>query len=279
MICYRSDSDTHNFSTKNKDVFMTQPSVITLQNFQKKYWQRFTSYHFAQKEHMVPLVAAELFQAVSTMPVAFTQINGQFFLTGLQSLVPGLNLFVTPKGQWIGNYIPAAYRSYPFMLARVEGKNQKVLCVDESSGLVSDTTGEPFFDESGQLAKPVAEVFNFLRQTEDNRRLTNRAISVLADAGLITEWDLTVKAGDQNNKVAGLFRTNEVRLHELDGPAFLKLRAAQGLTIAYAQLFSMACIRIFEKLARVREQSKPPEKTAETQDLGKLLSTDDVIRF
>jgi hypothetical protein len=258
---------------------MTQPPVITLQNFQKKYWQRFTSYHFAQKEHMVPLVAAELFQAVSTMPVAFTQINGQFFLIGLQSLVPGLNLFVTPKGQWIGNYIPAAYRSYPFMLARVEGKSQKVLCVDESSGLVSETTGEPFFDESGQLAKPVAEVLNFLRQTEDNRRLTNRAVSILADAGLITEWDLTVKTAGQTHKITGLFRIDEGRLRELDGPAFLELRAVQGLDIAFAQLFSMACIPVFNKLARARDRSKTPEKPAMSQDIGRLLSTDDVIRL
>jgi hypothetical protein len=258
---------------------MTQPSVITLQNFQKKYWQRFTSYHFAQKDHMVPLVAAELPQAVSMMPVAFTRNNDHFFLTGLQSFVPGLNLFVSRKGQWIGNYVPAAYRGYPFMLARVEGEHQKVLCVDESSGLVSETTGEPFFDESGQLAKPVAEVLNFLRQTEDNRRLTNRALSILADAGLITEWDLTVKTAGQTHKITGLFRIDEGRLRELDGPAFLELRAVQGLDIAYAQLFSMACIPVFNKLARARDRSKTPEKPAMSQDIGRLLSTDDVIRL
>ena len=35
----------------------------------------------------------------------------------LQSLLPEINMMVDDKGKWLGNYIPARYRSLPFVLA------------------------------------------------------------------------------------------------------------------------------------------------------------------
>ena len=72
------------------------------------------------------------------MPIAFVEQAGRFVPMAVMGLTPEHNLFVGPEGQWLGGYLPAAMRSYPFRLLRSEGSEQMTLCVDEDSGLVVD---------------------------------------------------------------------------------------------------------------------------------------------
>ncbi len=134
---------------------MPQLTPITKQNHSEKSWTRFTSYAFASKDNLVPLAGAEIAKAVTALPMAFVKQQDRFFLVAVLSLTTGTNLFVAPDGRWLGKYIPSVFRGYPFQLAKAEGRDNLVLCVDEESGLVNDdkAAGEPFFDEAGEVAK------------------------------------------------------------------------------------------------------------------------------
>jgi hypothetical protein len=255
---------------------MLKLSAVTQQSYADKSWTRYTSYSFASKSGIAPLAGAEITKAIAGgLPIAFVKEKDRFFLGAVLSLSPGTNLFVAPTGQWIGKYVPAAFRSYPFMLAKAEGKDELILCMDEDSGLVKDDkSAEPFFDDQGQLSKPVRDILNFLSQIEKNKIMTDRAVSALAEADVITDWSLKIQDGEQEKPVTGLYRIDEAKLNSLEDERFLKLRKTGGIPIAYAQLLSMGNIQVFEKLAKAQEQA-----ASKTPDAGSFLADDDVISF
>lgn len=255
---------------------MPKLTAITKDTHAHKSWSRFTSYQFAAQDNLVPLVSAELAKSIQNSPIVFTKHGNNFTLVALLSLTPGQNMFVAPNGQWLGGYVPSTFRGYPFRLAKAEGRDDLVLCVDEDSGLIHDDpyVGEPFFDEGGEISKPVKDVLNFLQQIEQNKSVTQVAVSSLANAGLITEWNLKVKDGDQEKPVTGLYMIDEAKLNSLDDADFLKLRKSGSLPIAYGQLFSMVNIQIFERLAKLQGQQE-----AQEVDVDKLFNDDDLIRF
>ena len=257
---------------------MSKLVPVTSKNHGNRRWQRFTSYAFASVIQYAPLVAAELHRAVQAMPIGFIRQAEHFYLAGVLSLVPGDNLFVDHQGRWLGEYVPSVFRGHPFKLAKMEEQDKLVLCVDEDSGLISDTTGEPFFDENSQLAPPVLEVRNFLEKVAQNSAATQQAVNALAMAGVLVPWPVRIDAGDEAHTPAGLYRVDEAGLSRLDDTTFLKLRTALALPVAYAQLFSMAKMGMLKKLAefRKRQQPQPPGEV----DLEKLFGPeDDILRF
>jgi len=228
---------------------------ITPQTHAGRRWQRFTSYAFAARTAMAPVVTAELPKAVRSLPLVFIRHQDRFVLSALMSPVPGKNLYIAPDGKWLGGYIPSTFRGYPFSLATDQDTGKRVVCVDETSGLITEDTtlGEPFFDDSGAPAEVVQAVVNFLNQVADNRDLTDRAVAALAGAGCITPWDLTL----QDHKVDGCHRIDETRLNTLPDEDFLALRRAGSLLVAYGQLLSMANVQIFGRLAAISEKLSP----------------------
>jgi len=133
-------------------------TVISKEIFSGKAWRRYTGYAFAAGETLIPLVVAELAQAVPAMPLGFVQSGKGFQLVAVTSLQPGGNLFVAPDGRWLGAYVPAALRGYPFRLVKPQDRADSVLCIDEASGLVVEGgQGETFFDEDGRPSKALRD--------------------------------------------------------------------------------------------------------------------------
>lgn len=248
----------------------------------RKRWLRSENHSFAANELVVPLVGAELGRALPAMPMAFVEQGGRYTLVALLSLLPPKNLFVTPDGKWLGSYVPAALRSYPFRLMRREGTTESVLMVDEASGLVAeaDGTGELFFDEAGNPSTAVKAVLDFLTQVERNRTATELAVAALASAGVIRPWDIKVKTETGEQPVNGLHRIDEAAMNALSDEAFARLRKAAALPIAYGQLFSMGQLGVFAHLARLQAQlaQAVPVKAPSLDDLFGTAQND-ILRF
>jgi len=211
-------------------------------------WKRYTSYTFAAADSVVPLVAAELPKAVMSLPIAFTEQGEGFIPIAVLGLQPGKNVFVAPDWRWVGPYIPAAFRSYPFRLAQTQDE-QQVLCIDEGSGLVTDgPAGEPFFTEDGQPAQAILELLSFLTQIEQSRVNTVSACAVLQKHNLIRPWAITLKTDTGEQQIAGLLQIDEVALNQLSGEALLEVRQAGALPIACCQLLSMQHLPLLGQL-------------------------------
>src|SRR5262249_41757606 len=140
------------------------------------------------------------------MPIAFLEQTGRYLPVAIMSPQPDRNLFVGPAGQWLGAYIPAILRSYPFCLGRVKGSSEVALCIDADSRLIVDTQGEDFFDAEGNLSPATKAIQEFLTRVERDRVATDMAVASLAAAGLIRSWTGETTGGGPAPSVRASFR-------------------------------------------------------------------------
>lgn len=228
---------------------------VTRARFAAQRWKRSPDYGFASTDALCPLVLQELPKAVLHMPITFVPGNGSFGLMALQGLRPGHNHFLDRDKRWLGAYVPAAYRSYPFFMAAADGGKQ-VLCFDEDSGLLSGTDdGEPFFGEDAQPSPAVAEVLDFLNRIAANRASTLRMCEALHKHNLIQPWPINLHTAAGEQSTEGLFRVDEAALNQLPADALSELRNAGALLGAYCQLLSMQHIPLLGQLADARAKA------------------------
>lgn len=220
-----------------------------------KRWQSYSSYTFAAGEAVCALVAQEFPKAALAMPIGFVVDGEGFTPVAVMGLTSGQNLYVAADGRWLSSYIPAPYRGYPFRLGETE-QNDQVLCVDEASGLLSDTLGTPFFNEDQSPEKGVLEMLDFFVAVESNRALTRQACAVLNKHQLIQPWVITVQDQENEQQVEGLFRIDEAALNALPAEALAEVRDANALALAYCQLLSMQHLQALGKLAHERNEAE-----------------------
>lgn len=234
---------------------MPHIQVISRERHAQQRWQRYSSYAFAAHEAVVPLAAAELPKAAMSLTLAFAEQQGVFVPVAVLGLQPGSNLWVGADGHWGAPYIPAAWRGYPFLLARTED-GQQVLCIDEESGLLTaGPEGERFFNDDGQPVQATLDILSFLTQTEQSRAAAVQACAALARHQLIRPWPITVKNDAGEQQIEGLFQVDEAALNQLPGEALQELARAGALGVAYCQLLSMQHLPVLGQLAQARAQA------------------------
>jgi hypothetical protein len=245
-----------------------QPHLVTRDRHGAKKWLRHTGYTFAGPINVAPIAAAELSHAARALPLAFVLQDDKPVLVALMGLLPGQNLFVAPDGRWLGLYVPAALRGYPFRLGRTDGEgNNFALLVDEASELVIDQAigeeGIAFFDEAGNPHPETQKVLEFLAKTRQSMEMAERAVAALADKGVLETWPLQIKDGDNERQVAGVSRINEAALNALS-PA-----------IAYAQLLSIGNLAVLSTLAQAHAKVHAQKAARMTIPAGSFVPEDD----
>ena len=262
---------------------MPQFTAISRDSHAGKKWQPFKNYGFASTSALAPIVGVEIARAVLSMPLAFFQDRDRFVLVAVLSLSPNRNMLVAPDGRWLGGYVPAFLRSYPFALVPKQGTEQLLLCIDTDSGLVveGDAAGEDFIGPDGNISPALKKALDFLNALEGSRKATEVAVAALAEAGVIQPWPIKLKAEQGERAIAGLHRIDEAALNALADDVFLKLRKASALPIAYAQMLSMGQLGMFEHLARLQAQLRPPPAPVLPENIDSLfeLPSDDKIQF
>ncbi len=228
--------------------------AVSRQKHMGKAWSAPGSYTFAAANNLAPLSAQEIGHAARSLPLAFVQNEGKPVLVALLGLLPGQNLFVAPQGQWLGTYIPAVLRAYPFALASTAaGKDQLALAVDETSGLIGEqgAGGTPFFAEDGETPHPQTRaMLEFLLQVRRGAEAARTAVSALDAAGVIEPWPISLKDGTNTKALSGISRISEKALNGLSDEAFMTLKRAGALPVAYAQLIAMPNFAILERLTK-----------------------------
>jgi len=256
---------------------------ISQSAFGSKRFKRYDSYAFAAKDAIAPLVLKELVRACMVMPIGFAKVQEAFVPVVVLGLGNEKNLFVAPDGRWVGRYVPAAYRGYPFVLANGP-QDKQILCFDDSSGLLTDTEGEPFFNEDGKPTDGINDVLNFLTQLAVNRQATQRVCALLAEHNLIEPWPIKLKGEEQapERNLEGLFRVNEAAFNQLEEKPLHALHQGGALPVIYCQLLSMQHLPVLGELAKAREaaeqQAALPKNKAGEIDLS-FLADDTTISF
>ncbi|MDD3676834.1 SapC family protein [Thauera propionica] len=231
---------------------MANIQPVTPNAHANKRWQRFSSFGFAAQSVIVPLMLTEVRSAASAFPIGFLKHENSIVPAAILGLNAGSNVFVDNQGRWMGAYTPAAFRAWPFSIAYSE-KGEKLLCVDEDSGLVTDgPDGETFFKEDGTPSEALEGVLRFLARFTQDRDPSLAACSALQAAGVLEPWNAVVRTPTREWTMDGFLRINEDALNNVRTAVLSTLHKSGALSLAYSQLHAMAHLPLLARLAEER---------------------------
>lgn len=235
-------------------------------------------YPAAKGQALAVIGRAELARAVPALPLGFQRVGDGVALVAVLGLTAERNLFVTEDNRWAGGYVPAVFRAWPFALgATPEGKT--LLCMDETAGVTAGTEGSrALFDEAGQPTPFIKDLLSFLSQVQADLTATRAACGVLDAHGLLTDWQITVKAGDRTIPLQGLLKVDEAALNQADAATLAAVRDGGALALAYGQLFSMVHLAMLGKLAEAHAQAAEKMR-ARMRETAEMFQGDEEVTF
>lgn len=257
---------------------MPNYQAITQSDFSALCWKRNDNFLYASTDAIAPLVLQELPKACVSLPIAFIMQGEAFVPVAVQALLAGQNLYVTPDGRWLGPYVPAHYRGYPFALAQTD-EQQLVLCIDTDSKLVGEEHPEPFFDEQGEPTQAIKNILNFLEQVHAERDKTKFICAVLQQLELIKPWNITLQGNEGEEKpIQGLYCIDEAKFNALDAEALYRLKQSGALPVVFTQLLSMQHLSSLATLADAHTKFKNSQPASGELDL-EFLNNDGNLNY
>lgn len=234
---------------------------------------------FARGRMIAGLVAPELPEVMKSMPIAFSIHEDSATVVALLGLGEQ-NVFVGSRGEWLGEYIPAVLRAWPFALVQQDA--HRVVGVDAESSAVTQGEGKRLFDEDGEPSEWLSKTIRFLQSFSDQEVVMARAVTAIREAGLLVPWEFKVKQSEGNEvNITGLHQVDRKAFEALPDETFLGLRREGSLPVIYAHIFSQRNVTTLESLARRQSPGKPVDHTKDAElDLPQALYiTDDYLRF
>ena len=114
------------------------------------------NYRFTADQAVAPILAGELRQALTQFVMGFIKREERYHLVALLGRAAHSHHYIHPEdGRWLGTYVPAHFRGYPFAVARRQDSDEMVLQVHADHLLQQG--GEPLFDEQGELTESVRQ--------------------------------------------------------------------------------------------------------------------------
>ncbi|WP_156647861.1 SapC family protein [Methylobacterium sp. Leaf87] len=196
---------------------------------------------FAQGSHLIPAVIDEFAMAAHRLPIVFAGSGEHLTPVFLVGRKPGENTMVDAEGTWLGSYVPAYLRRYPFMIGEVEDRGP-IVCVDETSTLIGTEKGEALFTEDGETAY-LEDRIVFLNEYLDAAKRTKQFCAALAEHDLLVSADISFNnENGSTSALHGLLIVDEQRFASLDDGAYLKLKSENIIAVIYAHLFSLRAV-------------------------------------
>ncbi|MCU0945357.1 MAG: SapC family protein [Rubritepida sp.] len=200
-------------------------------------------YGFAAQLPAVPLAVEEFALAARHMAVVFAT-QAPHLPLGILSAQAGQNLFVDAEGRWRENtYIPAYLRRFPFLLVRVAPQSEELaLCLDPNAPQLSETEGEPLFDEEGKPTAMANRAFEFTRAVEASFLRTRDFVEGLTMLGLLAPAAIQFEHGGRSMRVDGFHAVQKEAMAKLTGEQLVMLRDKGWLEPIHAHLLSVAAL-------------------------------------
>jgi hypothetical protein len=216
----------------------------------KKCFVPLASYAFAAKEPVVPVGLSEFMRLFRYYPIVFAAREDDYIPMALLGLDATTNVWVDSRGRFMGGYIPAVFRTYPFVLARAGTGDEKGLtvCIDQEADVLADGGEKPLFDEKGEPSLFLSTMMHLLEKDNKQRVMAAWLGAELKKDGLFKECRLQI--GRENSKtmtLQGLYRIDEAGLENLEEERFLFYKNKGFLPAIHAHFFSMLLFEILVK--------------------------------
>ena len=226
-----------------------------------------TDYSFARDVNSVPLMSVEFDFCLGEYAIVFAGEPGAVMPAAMLGVRDRENLQVGADGAWLGKYIPAFLRRYPFVFSSTDAGGTFTLCVDEDyAGVNQEGRGERLFDSQGERTQYLQNVLNFLQAYQLQFQATRQFVQLLEDLQLFDsmEAQFTLPSGQQM-KLGGFKVVNRERLRQLDGDKLAELARTGGLDLIYAHLHSLRNFTpIAERMTKPLPEALPNGSASES---------------
>ncbi|MGD1925004.1 MAG: SapC family protein [Paracoccaceae bacterium] len=204
-------------------------------------------YGFARETNAAPLMCAEFQSAATELPIVFGNTETGYKPVDIIGIEQGRALTVDDKGDWVGQYIPAFVRRYPFVFAEAENKQTYTLCLDEDYEGVDSAgeKGQAMYDgdEPSEFLKKVLE---FTKNIELEQRRTLEFGKLLEANDLMTPMQAGITMPDgQKRAVTGFHVVSREKLKEITPEVLTDFFNRDVLELVY---YHLASLRNMEKL-------------------------------
>lgn len=178
------------------------------------------------------LAKEEIAPAALDHPVVFLRDGEGYVPAAVFGLEHNRNLRVR-DGVWIGGYLPAVARAYPFRLS-----GQTVL-IDICAPQFTADGGQPMFDSQGKPTPTLAEQLEFLSNWYVAERDTRCWGTRLAQLELMAPRSLVITCGSDTFELSGAHLVDEQRLGSLSESQLRELLADGTLALLFLHLASL----------------------------------------
>lgn len=163
-------------------------------------------YDFARTLTTAPLGLSEVVAAARDYPVVFTD-DGRSLPVALLTLDRQRSPLVDDDGRWLGGYLPAHLRRYPFILGDDAVARRYVLMLDrEAPQLAAGEEGEPLFIDGRTESEVLRRARAFLASYQRELQECERVVRPLREASVLVRRSLTRTVGDRTELAVRGFR-------------------------------------------------------------------------
>ena len=245
-------------STTQQPLFYRQ--VVPLSRDRHKDWcvDMGQGYQFTAESNSIYIAGTEFPMACREYPVVFAKDGtGNFVPVALLGLAKQQNLMLGADGAWLGSYIPAYIRRYPFILANAgEQANSYAVCIDESySGFNTVGEGSRLITEAGEHGEILANSVKFLEEFHKHSEITTQFCKAVAEAELVDSMqaNFSLKSGSQFS-LAGLYCVPRNKIKALSAEQLKLFADRDYLDLLYLHVYSLSNM---DKLIERYEHANP----------------------
>ncbi len=201
-------------------------------------------FSFANAVNSVPLAGIEFSDACRSLPIVFSDNpDGKGFPLALVGLRQDENLLVDADGKWLGDYIPAFVRRYPFVLQEKPDASDFSVLIDEAYEGFGTEAGESLFSEDGKDTPVLAGAIEFLSNFQAVAERTREFVARLHEFKLLVPRAIQVSLPDAAPFVMqGFAAVDEEKLAALSGKQLSALAKNGELGWIYAHLVSLGTV-------------------------------------
>lgn len=222
-------------------IYYEKPVLLDREKHRRRRVRTSSSFAFARKANSLYIAGVEFNEACKEYAIVFTRSgNGKVVPVVMLGLRARENLFVDGQDRWIGRYVPAFVRRYPFVLAELPGQALGV-CIDEGFDGLNESEGEALFDAEGKDTPFLRNALDFLTQYQREYLRTEAFCQRLEQAGLFKEMSARADLVDGRSFTVGsVLVVDEKKLMELPDATALSLFRSGELGLVAMHLVSLS---------------------------------------
>jgi len=173
-----------------------------------------TDFYYAKTLTLIPITFSEIKFVCCDYPVIVIiqeQKPQLMLLCGITK-----NNAINEQGVWLGDYIPAFLRRYPFTLVEESSSDVLHIGFDLESGLFSSPEGQPLFDAQGAPSNILEETKKLLSVFQHESSITQNILLQMHKKEILSATEFSVQSEEEGKpkKIGGFFTIDKKKLFE-----------------------------------------------------------------